>query len=549
MKEIKCSKNGCSGVIQYDETAHYAVCPKCGKKIKIKSEVSKESSRSVSSNQNKNTKKIVVASILVCLLLFVCIMSVSVYNNVQFELRMEKQLQDAETLVNEEKYMEAIELYSNTSNQSRYYEESQELIEDTKEAYKNYIVQNSSELLKSAQYEAAYNMVQQGKEDLGDIEELTKQEDVVRESIISKVTPKVEIVFEGDEITEGDELAPNLFTIKLDYLGLYQIEESAEQCEPQIVENIGETEIALSYEQNTYLWKTNVIPKVQKITAEYVGSEVTRGDSITTADFKVTGTCTDASTRELEDFQISNTVLEAYGNNVITVSYLELSCECYVKAKPQRSELLLSTKHSLYEKGKKIDDEELEVTLKYEDGSRESVDIAECTFWGRSPTQVGSNNIIAFFDDLEATTEITGFTYVSLKDFEIIDGLATWRSGSISDLMGNAYRNSLQIRVANMKQTRYGEWYLGGKYDIVEGTIATSKDARDKDKYVVSIYADDQLLYTSQVCNRRVDPFKFSVHIENTDYLKIETQLVGDTEWSGDNTYAILSDLVLVQTK
>lgn len=131
MKEIKCPKNGCDGVIRYEETACYAICAKCGKKIKIKSEMSKESELSVSSNLNERTKKIVFASILVCILLFVCIAGAAVHNNVQFELVMENQLKEAETLVNKEKYKEAIELYSNISSQSRYYQESQKLIENT----------------------------------------------------------------------------------------------------------------------------------------------------------------------------------------------------------------------------------------------------------------------------------------------------------------------------------------------------------------------------------------------------------------------------------
>lgn len=514
------------------------------------SKVSEESDQSVPFRSNK---KIVLGSIFACILLFVSIVSVCVYNDVQFELEMEKQLEDAEALVNTQEYMQAIEVYSNIPDQSRHYEETQTLIEKSKEEYKNYIIQRSEDLLNSRKYEAAYNMVQQGKEDLGDLDELIQQEVVVRETIISNVDPSVDIEFKGKEITEGHELDPGMFTIKLDYLGLYQVEENADQCEPQIVENIGETEIILFYAQDAYSWTTNVIPKVQKIAAEYVGNELIRGDSISNADFKVTGTCTDSSTRELKDFQISNTVLETYGNNVITVSYLDLSCDCYVKAKPQKSELLLSTKHSLYEKGKKIADEELDVVLLYEDGSRESVDIAECTFEGRSPTQVGSNDVIVFFDELEARTEITGFTYISLQNLEMIskESGAYWKANdnSMCDLMGNVYKNSLKIYVANSYQTRYGEWYLGSGYDIVEGTIATYKNARDKDKYVVSIYADDQLLYTSQVCNRRVDPFKFSVHIENADYLKIETQLLGDTEYSSSDTYAILSDLVLVKTK
>lgn len=548
----KCPRRGCDGVIEYDEsdkTVCYAMCKQCGKRIKVHSKIVEESkSPGVSID---DTKRIVLVLILVLVSVLICIIGVPIYREVQYEIGIEKQLKDAQELVTAKKYMDAIEIYGSVPEQSRHFEEANELIQSTKEGYRDYVIQSSSEFLSTSQYEAAYTVLQQGKEDLGNIEELVRQEKVVQEKINSAVTPSVKIEYKGEDIVEGDVLDPALFTIELDYLGLYQIECNAERCEPQMIENVGETEIQLSYEKSIYSWVVNVIPKVQKITAEYIGSELTRGDTIKTVDFKVIGICTDSSTRELEDFQLSNTVLETYGNNLITVSYGDLSCECYVKAKPQKTGIQLSTKHSQYERGKTIGEGELVVELVYEDGSKESIDSELCTYEGRTPKKVGSNILEAKYDGFTATTEVTGIEYVSLKKFEILSETSGgyWKNESMSDIMGNVYEDPLKINVASMNNSYYAEWYLGGRYEMLEGTIATFKDASDKDKYVVSIYADNRLVYTSQVCSRRVDPFSFSVSIENTNYLKIATQLVEDSGHPSSDTDAILSDLVLVMTK
>lgn len=94
----------------------------------------------------------------------------------------------------------------------------------------------------------------------------------------------------------------------------------------------------------------------------------------------------------------------------------------------------------------------------------------------------------------------------------------------------------------------YIEKYIGGGYDTFSATINPYKTFDKYNQNVkaeIRIYADNNLIYTSNQITRLTENEEINIPVKDVEYLKIELQPLTDLE-SGFNTYyVILSDAIL----
>lgn len=94
----------------------------------------------------------------------------------------------------------------------------------------------------------------------------------------------------------------------------------------------------------------------------------------------------------------------------------------------------------------------------------------------------------------------------------------------------------------------YIEKYIGGGYDTFSATINPYKTFDKYNQNVkaeIWIYADNNLIYTSNQITRLTENEEINISVKDVEYLKIELQPLTDLE-SGFNTYyVILSNAIL----
>lgn len=95
----------------------------------------------------------------------------------------------------------------------------------------------------------------------------------------------------------------------------------------------------------------------------------------------------------------------------------------------------------------------------------------------------------------------------------------------------NTYRNNIG----------YCEFYTGGKYTRLSGTVAVSDNSSDISARL-EIYADDELIYNSGTIGRSTVPFTVDVDISDSSWIKI--QLVMVDGWN-QNLNVLLSNFIL----
>ncbi len=89
----------------------------------------------------------------------------------------------------------------------------------------------------------------------------------------------------------------------------------------------------------------------------------------------------------------------------------------------------------------------------------------------------------------------------------------------------------------------YIEKYLGNEYTQFEATVVGQKNL---DKYakgygaVVKIYADEELVYTSENIIRKGNPQKISLNITGVEYLKIQIEPTSLVENNVQNIYNVI---------
>lgn len=110
------------------------------------------------------------------------------------------------------------------------------------------------------------------------------------------------------------------------------------------------------------------------------------------------------------------------------------------------------------------------------------------------------------------------------------------------DYLGNEYINVTNV-IANKydgwgrKKNAYAEYYLNKKYKTLTATVATGQEFWEGATNFVKIYADDQLIYTSQAITQKTKSFTINVDINYCDFIKIE--------FPDDNSVVLFMDAML----
>lgn len=99
------------------------------------------------------------------------------------------------------------------------------------------------------------------------------------------------------------------------------------------------------------------------------------------------------------------------------------------------------------------------------------------------------------------------------SNFDIID--------TISDSYGNNYANVLCCHTGNTGK-KYIMYVLNNKYSLLKISLSIRDDANLDDKGIITIKADDDIVYTSESLNKTTEPFvKSDIPINNCTILTI----------------------------
>lgn len=155
------------------------------------------------------------------------------------------------------------------------------------------------------------------------------------------------------------------------------------------------------------------------------------------------------------------------------------------------------------------------------------------------PNNTELSNKIDYIDSLKP---------VSLSTLSAISGGWTWNTGTPDDPFGNDYSNSSNYVVLTHvydygRDVKQAEYRLDGKYERITGQVVPHSSFEEDETAYIQIYADDELLYTSQEIVRKQDPITFDININQAKYLKLVVDLAG----YGSNV--MLSDVQLVPQK
>lgn len=139
---------------------------------------------------------------------------------------------------------------------------------------------------------------------------------------------------------------------------------------------------------------------------------------------------------------------------------------------------------------------------------------------------------------------------VPLNDIRVINGGFEWNKGVPEDPFGNDYSTAVNYTINfyryksyRIDNEEYAEYRLYGNYKRIAGIIAPHTEMGEHGGGYIQIYADDKLVYTSNVLTRKTDAFSFDVDTRGVDYLKIIRFVGGNGEY--DYGALILSDVLL----
>lgn len=497
-----------------------------------------EGSRSISPKRKygfNNGKKerifiCVTIGILLTILICSCVYLPQLFNVVTYDMEAEKIIEEGDRSIQLNKFEEGIELYASVKEFSKYYTDAQEKIQIAKKEYRDINIDMVHHMLENKQYLQAYDLIQEIMKYHGSDQIIDKAKRETEEIIREEVKPTISITYQ-DTIVEGMQIEIEKIDIQADYIGRIIEMAKVKDCEPKIFELNGMNEINLFWDKDkSYLWQVEALPKVISIVTEYNGKELTRGDSINPNDFKVIGTCTDNSSREIKDYTISNKFAENYGEFVVDVVYRDLLDRCVISVKPCESSIEVVKAPSLLRIGTGVSKDEMEVQLLYEDGSKRQLSSEEYEISGGSPQNVGNTTLKVTHRDLTAEVPAIAYKQISIDSLEPFGEHpgAQWvgKSNYQNDMFGNGYGNCWKMHVYG----NYGEggikerevvYYLGGKYIGIEGTIS-NVDISNNTPAAIAIFADDEMKYLSPLITDYTQPIKFSVDLRAAEYLHIK---------------------------
>lgn len=105
---------------------------------------------------------------------------------------------------------------------------------------------------------------------------------------------------------------------------------------------------------------------------------------------------------------------------------------------------------------------------------------------------------------------------------EINNEYWTWNEYDATDTFGNNYADKCNYFVGTNFNKRSVEYRPNKEYGLLTGIAAPSNGLRDDVSVTLRIYADDELVYTSPVVNRKTEAFRFEVDLTDVEFIKIE---------------------------
>ena len=155
------------------------------------------------------------------------------------------------------------------------------------------------------------------------------------------------------------------------------------------------------------------------------------------------------------------------------------------------------------------------------------------------------NNAIKLFPSnnelKEKLTIVKDNQPVSLATLTPINGGWEWNKGTPTDPFGVTHTNVSNFKILDWPDCS-AEYRLYGKYSYITGSLVPYKDIINDGYSQMKIYADDQLVYTSNPIERKTDLFDFSVDISGADYIRIDLNIDYQYSWSSS---LILMDVQL----
>lgn len=238
---------------------------------------------------------------------------------------------------------------------------------------------------------------------------VVQQPDITMVQAASSRRKLTELVAEytGETLMVGDTIAKR----NIEVTGIYDDGSEAVirsfDISPAKVTKDGENTIRITYNG----LKTEVVvfgKKVESLEAEYVGEDVTVGQSVRKKDIVVTAYFTDGSEEEITNFTITSDVVRKEGDNTLRVSYGGKTAEIVVYGVPP---LAVEEIDAYYEGegvivGNAPDKSLIHAIAYYNDGTEK-----ELTSYTLNPdkvTKVGTNRITLIYDSKKVVFEIEG---------------------------------------------------------------------------------------------------------------------------------------------
>ena len=175
------------------------------------------------------------------------------------------------------------------------------------------------------------------------------------------------------------------------------------------VSKVGLNTIPVVYNGKTeYIYIYGKAPlAVEELVAYYVGEPIIEGNSINKSDIEVTALYNDGTMKEIKNFNISPSVVKEEGENEIIVSYGDISTVIEIYGMERVAEEM-SAKYTGpgVIVGKLVDKNDIEVTLTFNDGSKE--DTEDFEIYGEEIFYEGENIVLVYCDAFMADVTVMG---------------------------------------------------------------------------------------------------------------------------------------------
>ena len=105
---------------------------------------------------------------------------------------------------------------------------------------------------------------------------------------------------------------------------------------------------------------------------------------------------------------------------------------------------------------------------------------------------------------------------------EINNEYWSWNEYDATDTYGNNYADKCNYFTGTNFNKKSIEYRPNKEYGLLTGIAAPSNGLRDDVNVTLRIYADDKLVYTSPIVNRKTEAFRFEVDLTDVEFVKIE---------------------------